>query len=180
MANGDEDLAEQPYEGSTVAEFLVLLSVKLGEKIEPAGSCGTRPPTACSTATSTSRTTAAPSACSSSWAGSTPTSGRATVAHDIALHIASAAPAYITREDVPADVVAKEREVLEALSRNEGKPEQALPKIIEGRLNGFYKDVAPARAGVRREPKTTIKQLVADLGPDATVRRFARVKIGEE
>jgi elongation factor Ts len=102
------------------------------------------------------------------------------VAHDIALHIASAAPRYVTRDDVPADVVAKEREVLEALSRNEGKPEAALPKIIEGRLNGFFKDVALVEQGFVREPKTTVKQLLADLGPDAAVRRFARVKIGEE
>ncbi|MGZ8752883.1 MAG: translation elongation factor Ts, partial [Acidimicrobiia bacterium] len=102
------------------------------------------------------------------------------VAHDIALHIASAAPRYVSRDDVPVDVVAKEREVLEALTRNEGKPEQALPKIIEGRLNGFFKDVALVEQGFVREPKTTVKQLLADLGPDATVRRFARVKIGEE
>ncbi len=86
----------------------------------------------------------------------------------------------MTRDDVPADVVAKEREVLEALSRNEGKPEQALPKIIEGRLNGFFKDVALVEQGFVREPKTSVGQLLSDLGADATVRRFARVKIGEE
>jgi elongation factor Ts len=102
------------------------------------------------------------------------------VAHDIALHVASAAPRYVSRDDVPADVVEKERAVLEELSRNEGKPEQALPKIVEGRLNGFYKDNALLEQGFVREPKTPVSKLLADLGPDATVRRFARVKIGED
>jgi elongation factor Ts len=102
------------------------------------------------------------------------------VAHDLALHIASAAPRYLTREDVPEAVVAKEREVLEELSRNEGKPENALPKIVEGRLNGFYKDVVLLEQPFVRDPKSTVGKLVEGLGGDATVRRFARVKIGED
>jgi elongation factor Ts len=102
------------------------------------------------------------------------------VAHDIALHIASAAPRYAMRADVPAEVVDKERAVLEELTRNEGKPEQAIPKIIEGRLNGFYKDNVLLEQGFVKEPKVTVKSLVDSLGGDAEVRRFARVKIGEE
>jgi elongation factor Ts len=102
------------------------------------------------------------------------------VAHDVALHIASAAPRYLTREDVPSDVVAKEREVLEELSRNEGKPENALPKIVEGRLNGFFKDTVLLEQAFVRDPKTTVGKLVESLGRDAAVRRFARVKIGED
>jgi elongation factor Ts len=102
------------------------------------------------------------------------------VAHDVALHIASGAPRYVSREDVPADVVDKERAVYEELTRNEGKPEQAWPKIVEGRLNGFYKDVVLLEQPFIKEPKRTIRQLLADLGADATVRRFARVKIGED
>ena len=101
------------------------------------------------------------------------------MAHDVALHIASAAPQYLTRDDVPADVIERERAVFEELTRNEGKPENAIPKIVEGRLNGFYKDNVLVEQGFIKEPKTTIGQLVAGLGPDATVRRFARVKIGE-
>jgi elongation factor Ts len=101
------------------------------------------------------------------------------VAHDIALHVASAAPKYVRRDDVPADVVEKERAVLEELSRNEGKPEQAMPKIIEGRLNGFYKEVALMEQPFVRDAKTTIGKLVESLGGEATVRRFARVKVGE-
>jgi len=101
-------------------------------------------------------------------------------AHDVALHIASAAPRWLSRDDVPADVVEKERAVLEELSRNEGKPENALPKIIEGRLNGFFKDNCLLEQGFVKEPKTTVAKFVEGLGGDATVQRFARVKIGED
>jgi elongation factor Ts len=102
------------------------------------------------------------------------------VAHDVALHAASAAPRYTTRDDVPADVIEKETSVLEELTRNEGKPEQAVPKIVEGRLNGFYKDVVLLEQPFVRDPKTTVGKLLGELGGDATVRRFVRVKIGEE
>jgi elongation factor Ts len=101
------------------------------------------------------------------------------VAHDIALHIASAAPQFVNREDVPADVIERERAVFEELTRNEGKPEQAVPKIVEGRINGFYKDAVLVEQGFVKEPKQTIAQLLETLGADATVRRFVRVKIGE-
>ena len=102
------------------------------------------------------------------------------VAHDIALHIASAAPRYVSKDDVPADAIDKERELLTELTRNEGKPENAIEKIVAGRLNGFYKDYCLLEQGFVKEPKTTIAKLVEGLGKDATVRRFARIKIGEE
>ncbi len=102
------------------------------------------------------------------------------VAHDIALHIASAVPRYVSRDDVPADEVERERGVLEAQTKEEGKPEQAWPKIIEGKLNGFFKTVTLLEQSFVKDQKTTIGQLVSGLGGDATVRRFARVKIGEE
>lgn len=102
------------------------------------------------------------------------------VAHDIALHVASAAPRWTTRDDIPADVVAAEREVLENLTRNEGKPEAARPKIVEGRLQGFYKDNVLVEQAFVRDPKTTIGTLVQSLGSDVVVKRFARIKVGEE
>ena len=102
------------------------------------------------------------------------------VAHDIALHVASAAPRFLSRDDVPADVVEKERAVLEDLTRNEGKPDQAIPKIVEGRLNAFFKDNVLTEQPFVRDTNQTIAKLVAGLGPDARVRRFARVKIGED
>ena len=100
------------------------------------------------------------------------------VAHDLALHIASAAPRWLAREDVPADVVAAEREILENLSRNEGKPEQALPKIVEGRIEGFYKDNVLLEQAFVRDTKRSVASLVEALG-GAKVKGFARVKVGE-
>ncbi len=186
VANGDENLVEQSYDGSTVAESLVLLSAKLGEKIELGRVVRYESPDGLldgykhiQNDRGTIGVLVELGGVALGGEGAANEKSQA-VAHDIALHIASAAPRYVTRDDIPADVVAKEREVLEALTRNENKPEAALPKIVEGRLNGFYKDVALAEQGFVREPKTTVKQLLADLGPDATVRRFARVKIGEE
>ena len=102
------------------------------------------------------------------------------VAHDIALHVASAAPRWITRDEVPADVIEKERAVLEELTRNEGKPDNAIPKIVEGRIGGFYKENVLVEQAFVRDAKTTVGKLVEGLGKDATVRRFARVKVGED
>jgi elongation factor Ts len=100
--------------------------------------------------------------------------GDAQLAHDIAVHIAFARPTYLDRADVPAEVVDRERETLEMISRNEGKPEAALAKIVEGRLNGFFKDVVLTEQPYAKDDKQTIKQL---LGP-ASVVRFAQVEIG--
>jgi elongation factor Ts len=102
------------------------------------------------------------------------------VAHDIALHIASAAPRFVSRDDVPADEVAREREVLEKQTAEEGKPEQAWPKIVEGKLNGFFKSVALVEQSFVKDQKQTIGSLVEGLGSGAAIRRFARVKIGED
>ena len=102
------------------------------------------------------------------------------VGHDIALHVASAAPRWITREDVPADVVEAEKAVLENLTRNEGKPEQAIPKIVEGRIGGFFKENCLVEQGFVRDPKVTVGSLISGLGGDAKVSRFVRIKVGEE
>lgn len=102
------------------------------------------------------------------------------VAHDIALHVASAAPRWVSRDEIPPDVIEAERTVLETLTRNEGKPEQAIPKIVEGRLGGFYKDNVLVDQGFIRDPKVTVGSLLGDLSPEARVSRFVRVKVGEE
>jgi elongation factor Ts len=102
------------------------------------------------------------------------------VAHDIALHIASAAPRFVSRDDVPADEVERERDILQKQTAEEGKPEQAWPKIVEGKLNGFFKTVALVEQSFVKDQKQTIGALVEGLGSGATVRRFARVKIGED
>ena len=96
------------------------------------------------------------------------------LAHDIAVHIAFARPKYLTRDDVPADIVEHERQTLETLSRNEGKPEQALAKIVEGRLGGFFKEVALLEQPYAKDDKQTISQLLGG----ATIVRYAQVEIG--
>jgi elongation factor Ts len=96
------------------------------------------------------------------------------LAHDVAVHIAFARPKYLSRNDVPADVVDKERQTLETISRNEGKPEAALPKIIEGRLNGFYKDVALLDQPYAKDDKQSVAQMIGS----ASIVRFAQVEIG--
>ena len=102
------------------------------------------------------------------------------VGHDIALHIASAAPRWVSRDEVPADVIEAEKAVLENLTRNEGKPEQAIPKIVEGRIGGFFKENCLVEQGFVRDPKVTVGSLLSGLGGDAKVARFARIKVGEE
>ena len=98
----------------------------------------------------------------------------AELAHDIAVHIAFARPRYLNIEDVPADVVAKERETLETITRNEGKPEQAVAKIVEGRIGGFFKDVCLLEQPYAKDDKVSIKQLIGA----AKIVRFAQVEIG--
>lgn len=100
--------------------------------------------------------------------------GDRALAHDICLHVASSRPEYLSRDDVPAERVAAEREVLETRTRNEGKPEQAVTKIVEGRLNGFFKDVCLLEQGFVKDPKQTVRQMLGD----ASVSRFAQVEIG--
>ncbi len=100
--------------------------------------------------------------------------GSPELAHDIAVHIAFAKPPYLSRDDVPEAEVAEERATLESLSRNEGKPEAALPKIVEGRLTGWFKDRALLEQNFVKDEKQTIAQL---LGGHKVVR-FAQVVIG--
>jgi elongation factor Ts len=100
--------------------------------------------------------------------------GTSELAHDIAVHIAFARPVYLNREDVPAEEVEQQKKTFEAISRNEGKPEAALPKIIEGRLQGFYKDAVLMEQPYAKDEKQTIAQLLGS----AKITRFAQVVIG--
>ncbi|MCI0155248.1 elongation factor Ts [Leifsonia shinshuensis] len=102
--------------------------------------------------------------------------GDAETARSIAQHISFANPTYLTREDVPADEVENERRIVEEISRNEGKPEAALPKIIEGRLGAYFKQVALLEQEYARDNKLTIAQVLKDSG--LTVSGFARFKVG--
>jgi elongation factor Ts len=101
----------------------------------------------------------------------------AEVAKDLAQQIAAMRPLYTTREDVPADVVEKERRIAEQITRDEGKPEQAIGKIVDGRLNSYFKDVVLTEQAFVKDNKTTIKQLLAQNG--LTVTGFARFQVGQ-
>lgn len=96
------------------------------------------------------------------------------LAHDIAVHIAFAKPQYLRREDVPANEVEAERKTVEEISRNEGKPEAALPKIIEGRLNGWFKERVLLEQAYVKDEKQTISQLLGS----GSITAFAQVVIG--
>jgi elongation factor Ts len=96
---------------------------------------------------------------------------------DVAHQVAAMRPQYVTRDDVPEDVLANERRIAEQVTREEGKPEQAIPKIVEGRVNAFVKDIALVEQASVREPKKTVKQLLTERG--TTVRAFARFQIGQ-
>ncbi|QNO38251.1 elongation factor Ts [Protaetiibacter sp. SSC-01] len=100
----------------------------------------------------------------------------AETARSIAQHISFADPAYLTREDVPEADVENERRIVEEISRNEGKPEAALPKIVEGRLGAYFKQVALLEQDYARDNKLTVGKVVADAG--LTVNGFARFKVG--
>jgi elongation factor Ts len=100
--------------------------------------------------------------------------GTKELAHDIAVHVAFAKPPYLTRDEVPADAVEKERQALLDITKAEGKPEQAWPKIVEGRLNAWYKDQVLLEQGFVRDEKQSISQLLGD----AKLVRFAQVFIG--
>jgi elongation factor Ts len=96
------------------------------------------------------------------------------LAHDVAVHIAFARPVYLHREDVPEEDIAKERATVEAISRNEGKPDAALPKIVEGRMNGWFKEQVLLEQPYAKDDKRTI----ADLIGSAEIVRFAQVVVG--
>ncbi len=99
------------------------------------------------------------------------------VAKDLAQQIAAMRPQYVTREEVPADVTEKERRIAEQITREEGKPEQAIPKIVAGRVGAFYKDVVLVEQAFVKEPKQTIAQVLKADG--VTVRGFARFQVGQ-
>ena len=96
---------------------------------------------------------------------------------DVAQQVAAMRPQYVTRDQVPADVVENERRIAEQITRDEGKPEQAIGKIVEGRLGAFFKDVVLAEQAFIKDPKKTIKQVLSEQG--VTVQAFARFQVGQ-
>jgi elongation factor Ts len=102
---------------------------------------------------------------------------------EIAMHIAAANPTYVRREEVPADVVERERAIYRGQMEGQNKPAAVIDKIVEGKLNSFYEQVCLLDQPSVRDPKTTIGQLVtaaiAKMGENIVIPRFARFKVGE-
>ena len=103
------------------------------------------------------------------------------LAKEIAMHIAAAAPTFVKREDVPGDVIAREKEIYKDQVKD--KPAQVIDKIVDGKLNSYYQQFCLMEQASVRDPNVTITQLVQDairiLGENISVRRFVRMKVGE-
>ena len=100
----------------------------------------------------------------------------ADTAHDVAVHIAAFSPAHLTRDDVDAEVVATERRIAEETARNEGKPEAALTKIVEGRVTGFFKENVLLEQDFAKDNKLTVAKVLENAG--LTVSEFVRFRVG--
>ena len=96
------------------------------------------------------------------------------LAHDIAVHIVFARPKYLKKDDVPADVIAAERATLETVTRNEGKPEAAIGKIVDGRVQGFFKDICLLEQPYAKDDKQSVAQVIGK----STIVRYSQVEIG--
>jgi len=186
LAEGADDVLAKSIDGESVDDFVKGLSGKLGEKIELGRIVRFDTRDGLLDAYKHIQNERGTIAVLVELGGAKVDDAKAReVAHDIALHIAnrSTAPRYVTRDEFPADVVAREREIFEKQTREEGKPEQAWPKIIEGKLNGFFKGEGGAlldQAFVKDNKQTISALLAQSLGADAQVRRFARVEIGQD
>jgi elongation factor Ts len=99
--------------------------------------------------------------------------GSTELAHDVAVHIAFARPTYLTKDEVPTDLVEAERATLETISRNEGKPDAALPKIVEGRLQGFFKTIVLLEQPYAKDDKQSVSQVLGG----ASITSFAQIAI---
>lgn len=167
----EKELLDATLGGTTVAEAIAALSAKIGEKLE------LRRVVIFDGAVSTylhRRSSDLPPAVGVLVEF---TGGNEEAARGIAMHIAAMKPRYVTRDEVPADIVANERRIAEETAREEGKPEQALPRIIEGRVNGFFKDVVLVDQPSVQESKKTVKAVLDEAG--VTVTRFARFEVGQ-
>jgi len=106
------------------------------------------------------------------------------LAHNIAMQIAAQAPRFVKREDIPQEVLEKEREIYREQLKNSGKPEHVIDKIVEGKLEKFYEEACLYEQAYIKDPSITVEELIkthiAKFGENIRVKRFARFRIGEE
>lgn len=175
-ANSPEDLAAVEVDGQNAVDAVQALSAKIGEKLELR-----RATTVDGENVATylhQRSADLPPAVGVLVAYTGSGEGAAETARNVAMQIAALRAQYLNRESVPADLVEKERSIAEQITREEGKPEQAIPKIVEGRLNGFYKDVVLLEQPSVADNKKTVKQVVDEAGIEIT--DFVRFEVGQQ
>ena len=170
-----EALRKLPLDGATVEEAVQALSARIGEKLELKRYVHVDGPVALYLHRRASDLPPAIGALVAYEGGAG--DGADEAAKSVAMHIAAARPQYRTRDEVPGEVIENERRIAEATAREEGKPEQVLPRIVDGRINGFYKDVVLLEQPSVHEPKKTVKALLDEAG--VTVREFARFEVGQ-
>ncbi|WP_288819712.1 translation elongation factor Ts [uncultured Corynebacterium sp.] len=174
-ANSQEELAAADLDGQTAADATQELSAKIGEKLELRRAATLEGD---NIAVYLHRRAAdLPAAVGVLVAYTGEGEGAAETAHAAAMQVAALKAQYLSREDVPADRVEAERAVYEKITREEGKPEQAIAKIVEGRLNSFYKDVVLLEQPSVADSKKTVKQLMEEAG--VTLTGFVRFEVGQ-
>ena len=174
-ANSLEELAAADLDGQTAADATQELSAKIGEKLELRRAATLEGD---NIAVYLHRRAAdLPAAVGVLVAYTGEGEGAAETAHAAAMQVAALKAQYLSREDVPADRVEAERAVYEKITREEGKPEQAIAKIVEGRLNSFYKDVVLLEQPSVADSKKTVKQLMEEAG--VTLTGFVRFEVGQ-
>jgi elongation factor Ts len=170
-----EALKAAKLDDGTVADAVQALSARIGEKLELRRYVHVDGPVALYQHRRASDLPPAIGVLVAYEGGSADTAAEA--AKGVAMHIAAARPQYRTREEVPAEVIENERRIAEATAREEGKPEQVLPRIVDGRINGFYKDVVLLEQASVQDSKKTVKALLDDAG--VTVKEFVRFEVGQ-
>ena len=170
-ADADTLLKSTLADGRTMQELVDEANATIGEKIEIKRVARVEGPTVVSYLHKTSPDLPAQIGVLVATEG-----GDQQVARDVAMHIAAFSPTVLSREEVPAETVANERRVAEATAREEGKPEAALPKIIEGRVNGYFKENVLLEQPFAKDPKKTVAKVLEEAG--AKAQSFARFKVG--
>ena len=170
-ADAETLLASTLPDGRTVAELLVEGNAATGEKIEVRRVARVTGDRVVSYLHKTNRDLPAQIGVLVATTG-----GDEEIAHDVAMHIAAFSPTVLGREDVPEDVVANERRIAEATAREEGKPEAALPRIIEGRVAGYFKENVLLEQAFAKDQKKSVAQVLKEAGAEAS--SFARFRVG--
>ncbi|GAA1765500.1 MAG TPA: translation elongation factor Ts [Tetrasphaera sp.] len=169
--DADSLLASTLEDGQTVQELLDEANATIGEKIEVKRLARIEGPTVVSYLHKTSPDLPAQIGVLFASEG-----GDDAVARDVAMHVAAFSPTVMTREEIDADVVENERRVAEATAREEGKPEAALPKIIEGRVNGYFKENVLLEQAFAKDPKKSVAKVLDEHG--AAAKQFVRFRVG--